>query len=376
MKDSERVDASADPGRDKDSAGFDSEDASNSGDSSNPLDVDRPHEPADDYTLTEVLAVAASREIEDGELAFIGVGMSLMGGVLAKYTHAPNCQLVAESGYVGSVPPGVVQTISDTVLGVEALVATDQCEIFVDNQRGAFDVGMIGAGQIDRRGNTNSTVVIGDRSYDRPKVRLPGSGGSNDIMASCGRTVVMMRQEKRAFTPEVDYVTAVGYPKGEETREDLGFGGDGPCAVITDMAVFGFDESGEMILEQTHPGVSVEDVRAEVGWELAIADEVTTTPVPTRAEVATLRAIDPADVVLRGTNYVYEVGFEEWTDTVREHWRTMRAVRERSRDHEVAVGARSVEETDDRSVEETDDRSVEETDDRSVEDAENTRIGP
>ena len=294
----------------------------------NPLGIERPHEVADDYTRTELLAVAASREIDDGELAFIGVGMSLMGGVLAKYTHAPNCQLVAESGYVGSVPPGVVQTISDTVLGVEALVATDQCEIFIDNQRGAFDVGMIGAGQIDRRGNTNSTVVIGDRSYDRPKVRLPGSGGSNDIMASCGRTVVMMRQEKRAFTPEVDYVTAVGYPEGEKTREDLGFGGNGPCAVITDMAVFGFDEDGEMVLERTHPGVSVEDVRAEVGWELAVADDVETTPPPTRAEVATLRAIDPADVVLRGTNYVYEVGFDEWTETVREHWRTMRAIRE------------------------------------------------
>ena len=349
MKEDDHADSNASSGGDGVSAAA----------AANPLDVDRPHEPADDYTLTEVLAVAASREIEDGELAFIGVGMSLMGGVLAKYTHAPNCQLVAESGYVGSVPPGVVQTISDTVLGVEALVATDQCEIFVDNQRGAFDVGMIGAGQIDKRGNTNSTVVIGDRSYDRPKVRLPGSGGSNDIMASCGRTVVMMRQEKRAFTPEVDYVTAVGYPEGATTREDLGFGGDGPCAVITDMAVFGFDESGEMILEQTHPGVSVADVRAEVGWELAVADHAETTPPPTRAEVATLRTIDPADVVLRGTNYVYEVGFDEWTDTVREHWRTMRAVREHSRDEELVEGTRDLEETDDRNLEETENTRIE-----------------
>ena len=291
----------------------------------NPLDVERPDETAADYSLTELLAVAAAREIRDGETAFIGVGMSLMSGVLAKYTHAPNCQLVTESGYVGSVPPGVVQSISDSVLGVDALVATDQFEIFVDNQRGAFDVGIIGAGQIDRRGNTNSTVVIGDRTYDRPKVRLPGAGGSTDIMTSCGRTVVMMRQQRRAFATEVDYVTAPGHLEPSGRREELGFGGGGPSAVITDMAVYGF-EDGEMVLETTHPGVSVDDVRAAVQWDLRVADDVGTTGEPTRGEVAMLRAIDPADVVLRGTDYVYEVGFEEWSETVLEHWKRLRSI--------------------------------------------------
>ncbi len=288
--------------------------------------VDRPEETADDYTTTELLAVAAARQIDDGETAFIGVGMSLMSGILAKHTHAPDCQLVTESGYIGSVPPGVVQSISDTILGVDALVATDQCEIFVDNQRGAFDVGIIGAGQIDSRGNTNSTAVIGDATYDRPKVRLPGSGGSNDIMTSCGRTVVMMRQQRRAFTTEVDYVTAPGHLEHADRREELGFVGGGPAAVVTDMAVFGFDDDGEMVLETTHPGVDVDDVREEVQWDLRVADDVETTPEPTRGEVAMLRAIDPADVVLRGTDYVYEVGFEEWSDTVLEHWEQLRTV--------------------------------------------------
>ncbi|MGM0606100.1 MAG: CoA-transferase subunit beta [Halobacteriota archaeon] len=292
----------------------------------NPLGVERPHETAAEYTLTELLAVTAARQIHDGETAFIGVGMSLMSGVLAKYTHAPNCQLVTESGYVGSVPPGVVQSISDTVLGVDALVATDQFEIFVDNQRGAFDVGIIGAGQIDSRGNTNSTAVIGDQSYDRPKVRLPGSGGSNDIMTSCGRTIVMMRQKRRAFAESIDYRTAPGHLDAPGDRTASGFEGEGPCAVITDMAVFGFDDDGEMVLESTHPDVSVDDVRSEVQWDLRVADDVETTREPTNAEVAMLRTIDPADVVLRGTDYVYEVGFEEWSDTVLEHWRRLRSI--------------------------------------------------
>ncbi|QFU84433.1 CoA-transferase subunit beta [Natronorubrum aibiense] len=292
----------------------------------NPVRVDRPDATADDYTTTELLAVAAAREIDDGETAFIGVGMSLMSGILAKHTHAPDCQLVTESGYIGSFPPGVVQSISDTILGVDALVATDQCEIFIDNQRGAFDVGIIGAGQIDSRGNTNSTAVIGDATYDRPKVRLPGSGGSNDIMTSCGRTVVMMRQQRRAFTTKVDYMTAPGHLERPGRREELGFVGGGPCAVVTDMAVFGFDDDGEMVLETTHPGVSVDDVREEVQWDLRVADDVRTTPEPTRGEVAMLRAIDPADVVLRGTDYVYEVSFEEWSSTVLDHWEQLRTV--------------------------------------------------
>lgn len=287
-----------------------------------PLDLEDPHASAEDASLTEVLAVTAAREIGDGETAFIGVGMSLISGVLAKHTRAPTAQIVTESGYVGSRPPGVVQSISDSILGVDALVATDQLQIFSDNQRGLFDVGIIGAGQIDRHGNTNSTAIVGDRSYDRPKVRLPGSGGSNDIMTSCGRTVVMMRQHPRAFVEELDYVTAPGHLDGDESRDSLGFRGRGPSAVITDEAVFRFDD-GEMVLSETHPGVSVDDVREAVQWDLAVAEEVTTTPTPTRGEVAVLRGIDPADVVLRGSDYVYEVGFDEWADRVTANWRAL-----------------------------------------------------
>ncbi|MFB6082386.1 MAG: CoA-transferase subunit beta [Halanaeroarchaeum sp.] len=288
-----------------------------------PVDVDRPHEPAEDYSLTELMAVTAARQIRDGETAFIGVGMSLIAGVLATNTRAPDAQLVTESGYVGSKPPGVVQSISDTVLGVDPLVTTDQMQIFMDNQRGLFDVGMIGAGQIDVYGNTNSTAVIGDRSYDRPKVRLPGSGGSNDIMTSCGRTIVMLRQKRRAFTTDLDYVTAPGFLDGPGAREELGFEGGGPAAVITDMAVFGFDDdTRRMYLEHTHPGVSEADVREEVQWDLDVPEPPTTTPTPTRGEVAVLRAIDPTDIVLRATDTIYEIGFDEWADAVASNWET------------------------------------------------------
>ncbi|WP_256289980.1 CoA-transferase subunit beta [Halobellus inordinatus] len=295
-----------------------------------PLDVANPDEPADDYSLTELLAVTAAREIDDGEMAFIGVGMSLISGVLAKYTHAPRCQLVTESGYVGSRPPGVVQSISDSVLGVDSLVATDQMQIFVDNQRGLFDVGIIGAGQIDKYGNTNSTVVTGaEGSYENPKVRLPGSGGSNDIMTSCGRTIVMMRQRARAFTSELDYVTAPGYLDGPGAREEFGFPGGGPETVITDMAVFGFDEeTKEMYLRSTHPGIDVEEVREMVQWDLNVDDDVETTPVPTRREVAMLRTIDPTDTVLRDTDRIYEIGFDEWADTMERNWKRLMQIEE------------------------------------------------
>lgn len=289
-----------------------------------PIEVERPHEVAEDYSLTELLAVTAAHEIGNGETAFIGVGMSLISGVLAKHTRAPDCQIVTESGYVGSRPPGVVQSISDSVLGVDALVATDQMQIFMDNQRGLFDVGIIGAGQIDRFGNTNSTAVIGDGTYGHPKVRLPGSGGSNDIMTSCGRTVVMMRQKRRAFTTELDYMTAPGHLDGPGARADAGFKGGGPDAVITDMGVYRFDdETKEMYLDTTHPGIDIDDVRAEVQWDLDVATDVTTTPEPTRGEVAMLRAIDPTDIVLRASDYVYEVGFEEWTEQVLDHWQQL-----------------------------------------------------
>lgn len=286
-----------------------------------PVDVERPHETSTDYTNTELMAVTAAREIGNGETAFIGVGMSLIAGVLATQSRAPDAQLVTESGYVGSRPPGVVQSISDTVLGVDPLVTTNQMQIFMDNQRGLFDVGMIGAGQIDRYGNTNSTAVIGDETYSRPKVRLPGSGGSNDIMSSCGRTVVMMRQKKRAFTTDLDYMTAPGYLDGPGARADLGLEGGGPAAVITDMAVFRFDdETKEMVLDTTHPGVTEQAVREEVQWDLDVTGDLETTPEPTRGEIAVLRAIDPTDIVLRGTDTIYDIGFEEWTETVLEHW--------------------------------------------------------
>lgn len=287
-----------------------------------PISVERPHETAEDYSNTELIAVTAAREIENGETAFIGVGMSLIAGVLATHTRAPDAQLVTESGYVGSRPPGVVQSISDTVLGVDPLVTTDQLEIFMDNQRGLFDVGMIGAGQIDRFGNTNSTVVIGEGTYQRPRVRLPGSGGSNDIMTSCGRTVVMMRQKRRAFTEDLDYMTAPGYLDGAGSREARGFRGGGPSGVITDMGVFRFDdETKEMELATTHPGVTEADVRDEVQWDLSVRTPLARTPGPTRGELAVLRAIDPTDTVLRDTTGIFDIGFDEWTDTVETHWR-------------------------------------------------------
>ena len=253
-----------------------------------------------DYKPTELMAICAAREIRDGEIAFIGTGLPMLGGMLAKATHAPNCIMVFESGVVDARPKRTPLSIGDACLVPGSVMLGGLTEVFgLLLQPGHVDVGYIGGAQIDRFGNLNTTV-IGD--YRRPKVRLPGSGGGNDIGSLAKRTIIMMKQDARKFVEKVDYVTTPGWVDGPGGRERVGLPRGGPSAVITDLGVYRFEpDTKEMILESTHPGVTVDQVKANVSWEIRVPARVRTTKPPTKRELRILRTkLDPEGIFLGG----------------------------------------------------------------------------
>ena len=253
-----------------------------------------------EYRLSELMAICAAREIRDGEIAFIGTGLPMLGGMLAKHTHAPNCVMVFESGVVDARPTRTPLSIGDACLVPGSVMLGGLTEVFgVLLQPGHVDVGFLGAAQIDRFGNLNTTV-IGD--YGTPMVRLPGSGGGNDIGSLAKRIVVMLKQDARKFVERVDYVTTPGYLDGPGGRERVGLPRGGPSAVITDFGVYRFDDATkEMFLESCHPGVTPDDVRRSVSWDLRTAPNVRTTKPPTKRELRVLRTkCDPQGIFLGG----------------------------------------------------------------------------
>jgi glutaconate CoA-transferase, subunit B len=247
------------------------------------------------YTADEMMAVAASRRLRDGMTCFVGIGLPSTAANLARRTHAPGCVLVYESGTIGAKPSHLPLSIGDGELAETADAVVSVPEVFgYWLQGGRIDVGFLGAAQIDRFGNLNSTV-IGD--YDSPAVRLPGAGGAPEIAASCGETFVMLRQSPRTFVPRLDFRTTVGFGDGPGSRAALGFGGAGVTAVVTDLGVLEPDASScELTLTLLHPGVSVEDARAATGWELRVSDRVATGEPPTAEELRVLRSLIEEDV--------------------------------------------------------------------------------
>jgi len=244
------------------------------------------------------MAICAAREIRDGEIAFIGTGLPMLGGMLAKYTHAPHCIMIFESGVVDARPKRTPLSIGDACLVPGSVMLGGLTEVFgLLMQPGYVDVGFLGAAQIDRWGNLNTTV-IGD--YRSPKVRLPGSGGANDIGSLAKRFIVMMKQDARKFVERVDYITTPGYLDGPGGRERAGLPRGGPSAVITDLGVYRFDEATkEMYLDSVHPGVSVEDIRKNVSWDLRVPPKVKQTKPPTNRELRILRTkCDPEGIFL------------------------------------------------------------------------------
>ena len=243
---------------------------------------------AGSYTADEMMTVAASRELADGAVCFVGIGLPSEAANLARGTHAPNCVLVYESGTIGAKPDVLPLSIGDGVLADHADSVVSVPEIFnYWLQAGRIDVGFLGAAQIDRFGNINTTVV---GSYENPKVRLPGAGGAPEIAASAKEVIVVLRQRPRAFVQEVAFVTSVGHGKGGNAREEFGYAGAGPTVLITDLGVLRPDpETKELTLVALHPGASVEAAKEATGWELRVAEDLGETEPPTREELEVLR---------------------------------------------------------------------------------------
>jgi glutaconate CoA-transferase subunit B len=248
------------------------------------------------WTPSELMVAAAARRLVDGEVVFVGIGLPNLACNLARRTHAPNLVLVYESGAVGAQPERVPVSIGDPALAAGALAVASMAEIFGPYlQGGRIDVGFLQGAQIDRFGNLNTTV-IGD--YARPKVRLPGSGGACEIAIHARRVVVIAPQNRRSFPAALDFRTSAGHLDGGDDRAKLNLPGAGPVGVITQLATYGF-EAGEMVLETLHPRVTIDEVRANLGWEPKVAAKVGTTEPPTKEELRLLRdEFDPQRLYL------------------------------------------------------------------------------
>lgn len=245
------------------------------------------------YTADEMMTVAAARALADRTVCFVGIGLPSTAANLARRMHAPDAVLIYESGCIGSKPTRLPASIGDGVLsdGADAVVAVP--EIFAYwLQAGRIDVGFLGAAQLDRFANINTTV-IGD--YERPLVRLPGAGGAPEIAANCGEVIITLRHSRRAFVERLDFITSVGHGHGAGHRESLGLRGSGPSIVITDLGELRPDpDTKELTLVGVHPGVTVDQVRAATGWALKVAVNVATTAEPTEQELSQLRALEAA----------------------------------------------------------------------------------
>jgi glutaconate CoA-transferase subunit B len=240
----------------------------------------------------DVMIVNAARQLRDGQVCFVGIGLPSTAANLARRLHAPGVVLVYESGCIGAKPTRLPLSIGDGELAETADAVVSVPEIFAYwLQAGRIHVGFLGAAQLDRFGNINSTVI---GEYDAPRTRLPGAGGAPEIAASAGEVIVIIRQSRRAFVERCDFRTSVGYGDGPGDRARYGLRGRGPRVVITDLGILRPDPTGELVLTEVHPGVAVEEVIAATGWPLRVAAAVVTTEPPTAAEISTLAELRAA----------------------------------------------------------------------------------
>lgn len=250
-----------------------------------------------EYTSTEMMAVCGAHAVKDGERVFAGTGLPVLGAMLAKVTHAPNAIIIYEGGNVDTQNKDLALSVADSRLGYRAAASIGLIETLGFLMMGGkVDVGFLGAAQIDEYGNIN-TSYIGD--FDEPKVRLPGSGGGNDIASSAGRIILMFTHGARKFVKKIDYLTSPGHLSGPGSREKLGLIGGGPSLVVTDKCQMDFDPDTKRIrLKSIHPGVTVDWVKENVMFDIIIGKEVPTTAEPTKYELEKLRALDPQGIYL------------------------------------------------------------------------------
>ena len=241
------------------------------------------------YTLNELMVVAAAREIKDGEIVFVGMRLPLIAFVVAKKTHAPNAVGLFENGVIRSTPSAeLIYTMADPPNILGATQCLDMLGVMSLLQSGKVHMGFLGAAEVDKYGNLNSTQVMGKNGM----VRLPGSGGACDIASMAHRFVALLEHSRHRLPERVNYITSPGNGDGPGWRKKVGLPRGGPAAVITTKCVLRFGEDGEAYAATVHPGVSVEDVVANTGWKLKVSPDVKPTPEPNAAELKAIREYD------------------------------------------------------------------------------------
>jgi len=242
-------------------------------------------------TTDEIMVYAASKMINDGEVALIGTGLPMIAAYLAKATHAPNTVLIFESGVIDARSRHMATGVGDFPLVSGAVKTGGLFDSLSLLQGGKIDLGFLGTAEVDTYGNINSTVI---GPYHQPKVRLPGSGGANDIASLAGRVIIIAKHQKRKFPAKLSYLTTPGFIDGPGARERYGLRGKGPQKLISDLGIFGFDEETKrMRIESLHPGVTLEMVKENTGFELLGADgDIPTTEIPPAEIVRLIRELD------------------------------------------------------------------------------------
>ena len=254
----------------------------------------------DDFSTLELMAVCGSRAIKNHEVVFVGTGLPMIAALLAKRSHAPKAKIVFEAGFIDSNARDVALSIADSRLGYRASGAIGLVETLgLMLQGGHVDVGFVGAAQIDMYGNLNTTYI---GSFEKPVVRLPGSGGGNDIMSSARRTVVIMTHEKRKMVKKLDYFTSPGFLDAPDARKRTGLLGGGPSLVVTNLCQMDFEPRTKKIrLSTVHPRVSVQQVLENTEFDIIMPKNVPTTELPTYEELELLRTIDPTGIYIPRT---------------------------------------------------------------------------
>ena len=251
------------------------------------------------FSPIELMICCAARELDDGKTVAVGTGLPCAAAMLAQRTHAPNLVIMFEAGGVAPLLPTMPVSVGDSTTFHRAVMATSMADVMQFCQRGMIDFTFLSGAQIDPFGNLNSTMIGTD--YARPKVRLPGSGGANDLASFCWRTLIVMKHDAKKFVPRLDFLTTPGYLTGPGTREAAGLPANtGPHRVISDLAVMDFDPvSKRMRVRSLHPGKTLAEVKAATGFELMVSDDLGETPAPTETQLHVLRTqVDPGRYIL------------------------------------------------------------------------------
>ncbi len=247
-----------------------------------------------EYSPTQMMIVAAARLLEDNKAVFVGTGLPIIASLVAQRLYAPNLLIVFEAGGIGPKLPIIPVSVGESFTTYKAVMASSMDYVMSIAQLGYIDYGFLGAAQIDPYGNINTTV-IGD--WNSPKVRFPGSGGANDVASLCWRTIIIMRQDKRKFVEKLDFLTTPGYLDGDRAKWGLP-ANSGPYRVVTQLAIYDFNSEGRMRLKALFPGVKVDDVVANSGFELDIPENVEQVDPPTAQELEAIRSVDPLGIIV------------------------------------------------------------------------------